>query len=201
MPPRKTRFYRFRVVSHYTEHTPYALEVLNLTASLDALHLPYEIVPCDDLGDWQRNVHQKSRVIAEQLDRTKLPLLYVDADAVVRQYPALADDPPADVCAHVLEGREIQPETLILRNTDGVRQFVDRWHDETVRSPEQSERRLFARTLRKAVNEGLVTFADLPASYCRIFDRKSMAGVEPVIEHFQASRRFKKLVTRGRQHG
>ncbi|MEL6311891.1 MAG: hypothetical protein AAFQ17_05925, partial [Pseudomonadota bacterium] len=37
----------------------------------------------------------------------------------------------------------------------------------------------------------------LPASYTKIFDLEAAHGDEPVIEHFQASRRFKEAVSPG----
>lgn len=189
------------VVSHYTTDTGYEREVENLVASLDKWKLQYDIEPITSFGNWRENSNYCSVLVQKMLK--KYPdddILKVDADAVFQRFPDLflQDDFVADVAAHIANfhwhPNELLGGTIFFRNTPIVKWLVDFWTYECmVNSPAKRNPDLLKEILdQKKFN---VIFSELPPEYCKIFD--IMKDIEnPVIEHFQASRRFKRHVDR-----
>ena len=193
------------VVSHYTMNTGYEHEVEKLVASLDKWKLRYEIEPIDSLGEengvqaWRRNSNYCSRLVQKML--MKYPnddILRVDADAIFQRSPDLflQDDFKADIAAHIANfdwhPKELLGGTIFFRNKPNVRWLVDYWTWECmVNQPNTRNPDL----LKEVLGHGgfNVTFAELPATYCKIFDL--MKNVQnPVIEHYQVSRKYKRQV-------
>jgi hypothetical protein len=184
------------VISHYTTGTGYTQEVLKLIASLEKWNLRYDIEAIEPLGAWRVNSNYCSRSVQKMLARyPEDDILRVDADAVFQRFPDLflSDEFSGDIAAHVHDFRwhrnELLGGTIFFRNTANVRRLVDRWayecmeHRPSERNPD---------LLQEIIKSGQfnVQFAELPPEYCKIFD--IMRDVQsPVIEHFQASRRFR----------
>jgi hypothetical protein len=189
------------IVSHYTKDTGYEQEVEHLISSLNKWGLQYDIEEIESLGSWRRNSNYCSRLVQKMM--AKYPnrdILRVDADAVFQRFPDLflQDDFMADVAAHIANFRwhpnELLGGTIFFRNKPTVRWLVDYWTwESTVNQPEHRNPDLLKEIIdRQKFN---VVFSPLPATYCKIFD--IMRDVEdPVIEHFQASRKYKKQVNR-----
>lgn len=187
------------VISHYTVNTPYQKEVENLEKSLHAFSLDHWIIGVASLGSWRLNSNYCAQQVRDALVRfPQRDILRVDCDAVFRRRPSLFDqeDFQADVAAHVHDFRwhlrELLGGTLFFRNNDKVRRLVDRW---TYLSCVESKNLRNGDLLQELIdkNEFGIVFESLPATYCKIFDL--MRDVKnPVIEHFQASRRFKQII-------
>ena len=79
----------WKVISFYTED--YKDEVATLIKSLDMLKLPYDIECVKSKGNWKKNTFQKIPYIVKKLKQYNHPLLWLDADAEVIQYPVLID--------------------------------------------------------------------------------------------------------------
>lgn len=187
------------IVSHFTKGTGYEREVQNLVESLEKLKLNYSIEGIESLGNWRQNSNYCSKNVAKALaahpDRD---ILRVDADAVFHRCPDLflQDDFRADIAAHVANfpwhPRELLGGTLFFRNNATVRWLVDFWVWKcTIDKPTMRNGDL----LQEILDSGKfnAVFTELPPEYCKIFD--IMRNVrEPVIEHFQASRRLKRIV-------
>lgn len=188
-------------VTHYTLGTGYEQEVERLVASLNQHGLRYHVEPFKSLGTWRANSNYGSRVIQQCMSRyPKDDIVYVDADAVIQQYPALfeSDEFVADVAAHVHNFRwhpnELLGGTMFFRNKPTVRWLVDHWVWEImVNHPgARPGDALQALLLSEKFS---VTFAELPDTYTTIFD--IMKDVKnPVIVHYQASRRFRRVIDR-----
>jgi len=187
------------IVSHYTRNTGYEREVLKLSASLARWGLASDITVIDSLGSWRANSNYCSVIVQQALARYPgRDVLRVDADAVFQRYPDLFrhEDFTADVAAHVHDfrwhPRELLGGTLFFRNTPAVRVIVDSWVVMCMKlRPQERNGDLLQELLHAFKNQ--ITFAELPAAYCKIFDLMREVP-DPVIEHFQASRRFKRLV-------
>ena len=193
------------VVSHYTIGTGYEKEVENLIASLDKWKLRYDIEAIESLGQengiqaWRRNSNYCSVLVQKMLRRyPNCDILRVDADAVFMQYPDIfiRDDFNADIAAHVHDFRwhrqELLGGTIFFRNTPTVQWLVGYWALLCmVERPRERNGDLLQEIIdSKKFN---LTFAELPDTYCQIFD--IMKNVkDPVITHFQASRRYKRQV-------
>lgn len=190
------------VVSHYTKRTGYEAEVEKLRKSLDRLDLTYYIEPINNRGSWRANSNYVSQNVLNALETfPDRDVLRVDADAIFHKHPAIFLDPDfaADVAAHVhnfpWRANELMGGTLFFRNKPSVRWFVRRWSVWCLVT--RSEERP-GDLLQELLNDDMVfgvTFAELPDTYCKIFD--IMRHVQdPVIEHFQASRRFRRQINR-----
>jgi hypothetical protein len=196
---------RYVVCAFYTPN--YLVEVLSLKASLDALGINYFLKRYDRLASWEANTRLKPVFVDHCMSRfPKHDVLYLDADAVVRQLPVFFDTVTSDVClllnpvkAAGINYIRIAAGTLLVRNTDGGRRFARAWRDEAGTAPALSlDEDLIYMALPKLAG---VSFTALPQSYTKIFDGP---GVNPIIEHFQASRRqfkWRRAIRKTRQTG
>jgi hypothetical protein len=189
---------KYQLVSYYTINTGYADEAAKLGASAYDLKLPIYIRPIDNLGSWQKNTHYKPIFLKECLDKFKMPIVYVDSDAIIRQCPVLFDVIDADIAVHYRENRELLSGTMYLNYNENVLRLLNAWIAACEKYPDKWEQRILEQLLNLTGEWlGILNIYHLPASYCQIFDIMKNEG-EPVIEHFQASRRYKKLVETGK---
>ncbi len=169
-------------------YTPtYKDEAVECVATLDAFGLEHEFVPVESKGSWVANCAMKPSIISALMRRHPLrPLVYLDVDARVRQYPAKFDDfSDDDFGCHFFRGQELLSGTLYIAPSLNARWIISGWEIECERSPELWDQKVLERVLK------IVSFAKvrrLPSRYCRIFDQNEMG--DPVIEHMQASRRL-----------
>lgn len=179
------------IVSCYTENTPYEKEVQNLIKSLDLLGLESHIQPFSSLGSWEKNCQHKARYILEIMNQFDQNIVWVDADAVIIKEPVLFNKLQADIAYYYLEHRkEVLSGTLFLRNNKKVRKLLEHWiklNDTNMLWDQKNLERALesTATLKKEI---------LPESYCKIFDSKHQKLGDPVIVHYQASRRFKRKI-------
>lgn len=168
---------------------PYAVEAERLASSLQRLGLDYRIDEVPSRGSWDRNILITPEYIRDVMAQTDGPVLYVDADAEFHDVPVF--DGGYDVHVHYLHGRELLDGTLWLANNDVSRDLVDQWCSE-VRVGEWEQLTL-QRILERRHD---VRVKRLGPEYCFIYDtsRQHYPGVEPIIEHHQASRRLKREV-------
>jgi hypothetical protein len=179
-------------VSFYTSGL-YAGKAAHLCLSLHRLGLEYRIDELEDRGSWDANTKRKAEFILAMLEaHPGRNLVWVDADAVIRQYPARFDNLKADIAGHYRSGKELLSGTIFFRNVPRVHALVKLWIKENAKVPREWEQRTLQRVLTKPGRFGRprVKVEQLPATYCQIFDLMADAG-EPVIEHFQASREAK----------
>lgn len=193
-------------VTFYTEGTGYQVEVQKLAASARAQDVPLVAYPVKPRGSWRANLNAKSETVLEAMaDYPKLDVVFIDADAVIRHRPAIFDFLSTaqewDLGAHFYvnsrldPGGELLSGTLWFANTAAGRAIVEAWDREGKAHPEIRHQKCLHRVLAR---DPAIRIYRLPASYTRIFDAPGMKGVEPVIEHFQASRRLRNRV-RGAQ--
>jgi hypothetical protein len=187
--------------------TGYEQEIVKLKNSLFVLGLQSFIEAIPSRGSWRANSNYVAQnVLSALLQYPDRDVLRVDADAVFQRYPDLflTEGFDADVAAHVHDFRwhhqELLGGTLFFKNTLEVRRLVNDWVDWCLVSrPSERPGDLLQELLRCEIapdyHKYRVKFAELPDTYCKIFD--IMRDVrDPVIEHFQASRRFRKQVDR-----
>jgi len=192
------------VISHYTKGTGYEEEIRNLRTDLFNLNIASVFHVIDHLGSWRANSNYCAKSVQRALnyDNGNKDVLRVDADARFRQRPTIfeQDDFDADIAAVVHDfpwrKNELLGGTLFFRNTLRVQRLVDMWVNLACESERKNERNgdLLQELLKDRIFESL-KFVKLPPTYCQIFDLMANCG-DPVIEHFQASRRFKRQVNR-----
>lgn len=189
-------------VTFYTEGTGYQVEVQKLAASAREQDVPLIAYPVAPRGSWRANLNAKSETILEAMhDYPKLDVAFVDADAIFRHRPALFDYLSTaqewDLAAHFftgsrLERGELLSGTLWIANTPKGQAIVRAWDAYGKRHPEIRHQKCLQLVLQADPDARIY---HLPASYTRIYDHPGMRGVDPVIEHFQASRRLRNRVT------
>jgi hypothetical protein len=184
---------RFIVVAFYTVNTGYEKEVQNLLASMQGLDLSYEVWGIESLGSWQKNTQIKADFIKMMILKYKQPIAYIDADAVFHQYPELFDVISADFAAHYHNyKKELLSGTLFFNYTKMSLVLIDEWLKQNEKNPNKWDQYTLQYTHKNMSN---LKFYQLPPEYTKIFDANyKKIGVsigKPIIEHFQASRRFK----------
>ena len=187
------------VVSHYTFNTEYEKIVGRLKASLKRFDLDYYIEGIHTQGSWRKNSNYCAKLIQDCFYKfPERTLLRVDADAVIQKSPDLFTEEQfdADIAACVYDfsyrKNEFLGGTMFFNNTSRVRIIVNEW-SQLACGDRFNERNgdLLQELIEKYSD--VIKFVSLPPSYCKIFDRMDDAG-DPVIEHFQASRRNRILV-------
>lgn len=194
---------RYVVCAFYTPS--YADKVARLEASLQRLGINHHLRMVDRRSTWEATTRLKAAFVGDCLDRfPDRDILYLDADAIVRQEPTFVETVESDVAVLFTpvarDGKRalsIAAGTLLVRNTPGGRRFAEAWRRA---EPKVGALGLDEDMIYAAFAElDDVSFAALPRSYSKVFDS---VGPEPVIEHFQASRhqlRIGKYLLRGRR--
>lgn len=192
------------IVSFYTTGTPYEQEAQNLIASCRELGLKYEIIGVPPLGSWEENCSFKARFISEAWHRLGKPLLWVDADAVIRRPPTHLAGCPADFAVHKHEGWIFNSATLYFNQTAEAEDLLGRWRRRCLENPKVWDQISLDLAWEEAIRDRPLRTLWLPAAYAKIFDDDGTAasgpdldGAGPVIEQFQASRRHKAATSGG----
>ena len=185
------------VVAYYTKDTPYAQDAAVLKQSLDCLDIPHHLVAVDDLGSWQANTQQKATFIRDfmNLHQEIERFVYIDVDAFVI-HPLTYFEMLASVthfAATTYWGGELLSGTMYMRNSQWMRDVVDRWCEINEAYPEtlpDGREAWDQRTLLMAINEaggvkGGQAFLEVPHEYCWIIGMTSRQapGLDPVVVH------------------
>ena len=188
-------------VSMFTHGTPYEQEIKILDASLREYNLFFEIVGIRPQGSWIKNTQMKPQIILDTMEKHNKDVVWVDADAEILSQPKFFDTLDADLAFHTLtwhkdtpnEFQEMLVGTVYFKNNVNIKSFLRQWAalNNQVNKPD-------GETFQMLLTEDkFLKKVDLPAEYVRIFDSKQMEGIEPIIVHNQASRRYKGLVDTG----
>ena len=204
--PKKSKSLRdLIVVSYYTVNTPYEKEAGKTIQSCKRLGLNHDIVGIKNLGNWQANTRYKAKFMLEMLE--KYPdkrLLWVDCDDIIRKKPILFEDYRTDIAVRYQDFRwrknECLSGTIYMENNARTKKLCEVWLNTNTK--EGNEVNTFEQwnldtAIQEMKKEGL-KFANLPPEYTFIFDsmKKMYPKADPVIEHFQASRKFRKEVNK-----
>ena len=184
-------------ISYYTKNTGYEEEAKRLIGSLRRFNLEHDVEGVPNLGSWQKNTQYKAEFIKRMLLKHKRAVVFIDADAMLRSYPFLFRDFDADVAAHLRdyaqfpisrrhEGKELLSGTLYIDYNERTLPLVDKWIALNRQNPTVWEQK----NLQAALEDFEGEFKELPAEYCKIYDTMKVIQ-NPVVEHFQASRRLR----------
>ncbi len=187
------------VVSYFTEGTEYEKHAKQLEASARKFGLEVEIEGVPNLGSWQRNTHFKARFIHQKIQQhTDRGLLWIDADAKVLNYPEFFDNFDHNkfdlgvFYRQRLHAEELLSGTLYISPTSRAKKAMYKGIDMNETFTTEWDQSNLQRLLDEF--EG-IRVERMPPEYCCIFD--SMIGEissDPVIEHYQASRKLKRTI-------
>lgn len=178
-------------ISYFTNGNGYEIEAAGLINTLNQFNLEYQVCPEKPFSGWQQAAQFKARFIERMMVQfPSRPLVWVDADARIRQYPELFDFIECDAAAHYFRGKELLTGTLFFGGTERALDLVRGWIHENEQFPKGrfGDQKNFQNIVERALN---LDFKRLPAPYTLIFDMMKKQG-PPIIEHLQASRRLKR---------
>lgn len=175
---------KFIIVSYYTDEK-YKNELQNLMESIRKFELSYYIEELVDKNNWVHNTHYKPSVIKRAMSLFNLPIVFIDADAVIRKFPELFENIKKDFAVFFSEGGNLLSGTLFFNNTAAAFSLVEDWEKQCKEETDTWDQHV----LKGCVERKHIDIETLPKSYCQIFD--SSKKETPVIEHYQASRRYK----------
>lgn len=122
------------------------------------------------------------------------PLLYVDADAIlkedIREYFSNVRE---DLAVYYFnENTGICSGTLYLNDTPAAYQLVDLWEKQMAIQPDLWDQKVLEDIVIKLEEQGLLTVNKLSPEYTFIYDisAEKYPNLQPKIEHLQASRDF-----------
>lgn len=185
------------ITSFYTEGTGYEQEADRLRKSLEALDgVEWFIDSVPNLGSWEANASHKASFMRDMLDKFQRPVVWVDADAVFHSYPAIFDEIDTDIAVYYLTWKEpgqtiksLRSGTFYLEPTEATDRLIRQWLENNRRNPNVS----FPQSnLHDAVEQTAgLRVHKLPREYCCIIGWAEHYHITPVIEHLQASRKFR----------
>lgn len=195
------------VISFFTSNTPYQLEVQNLIASCKQHGVSLDVEAVESFGTWELNCAYKPFFILKKLNEYRQPLLWVDADGVFNRIPEQIKAFNADIAVRINEGLPVSHPSKVITSTiyldfnPRVVECMQLWIKECAQQlldPERTEEFWDQIALRNVLfsQEYSAKIAYMPLAYAKIFDHPEdcLLVDEPVIEHYQASRRFKKMI-------
>ncbi len=193
------------VCAYYTEN--YADEIKSLHQSLQKFKLNHYLFPHEDLGYWEKNTRAKPAFILQCLEQFKdYNIVYTDADSVFCQTPELFEKIQEDISVFCSPPdnnyftHDYLTGTLFFKNNTINRELITHWIAAQNSSSLQVDQDGFHIAMRKMKEERTppITIYPLPFSYIKVTDQQQ--EIEPVIEHFQASRKQVKLRNKVRRY-
>jgi hypothetical protein len=126
----------------------------------------------------------------------KHTLVWIDADAVVKKYPIMFHNSnrrymKSIACGFIKQKNVLLSGTIYIKNDTKALSILSNWVD----LQQKYQNKWDQAVLQMIYNKQEESFMILPFTYIKIFDNNYMkSDEEPVIEHYQASRRFKTQV-------
>ena len=189
----------FQVVSFYTAGNVYATYGARLIESLQRFGVPCRVVAIDVQDSWEGVCARKAKFLLDAWHQSDVPIVWLDADAVVEQQPTLFGAIQADFAAHRWTweenlqdfGYELCSGTLYFGKTELARRLLEQWALRCEADPDTWDQvHLESAWCDVAAVDPLRTVW-LPRPYLQI---DGAAEPEPaVIRHLQASREQKQL--------
>jgi len=178
----------WKAIAFHTDDDIYNEMIGNLKESFLKFSVPYYIKTIPSQRSWRdthRYMHGEIRKAFDLFPDENL--VYLDADAVIREYPKLFDTITAEVAFNYnYQKQRVRVGTLYLKNCDKVKKLIEMWGIKS-----KADNCFQSAGFDQALALDEYDIYRLPDPYTRIFDHKIQKG-KPIIEHFQASRRVKK---------
>jgi hypothetical protein len=196
-------------VSFYTPL--YEAHAGGLIETLSRFELEHEVLPLGDRGGWVVNTQQKAWFLGlTMFSHPRRPVVWLDADSRVRKYPELFEIwaqrealkqmghdlgplPAPDFAAHwkarpaPLGGTELLSGTLYFSGGKASIELVEDWRERCESHPDDYDQLSLENVVKEHPHLAVM---QLPSAYTCIFDAEPSMG-PPVVEHLQASRKYR----------
>lgn len=189
------------IVGYYTMGTEYRDEARKTIASCKKLGLNYYIIGVPNLKSWQKNTRHKSKLMIHCIEKFKdNRLLYVDCDAIIHKIPELFKGYQADIAIRwqdfAWRVQDSLSGTIYMEPTEKSLRLCEMWDYDNLNQTEGSnaiEQWNLGDKIKYMQEHHNLDAKNLPPEYTFIFDhmRKIYPDADPVIEHFQASRKYR----------
>ena len=143
----------------------------------------------EDSGSWTINCNKKADFIKKKLLEHKKTVVWLDADAVVKEYPKYFDIINEDIGVFYRNREELISATLFFKYNGRVIQVLDRWIKQSNLGPFIFDQGHLKNVLNGFMKDKVSIFY-LPNSYNKFFDMDIVD--KPIIEQFQASRKLRR---------
>ena len=166
---------------------------MNLIKTLKKFpQIEYMVEERSESGSWELNTHYKAVYIKEKLIE---PVIWTDADSVLKQYPTLIETIDCDFAAHWFKDKELISATMYWNNTPKAHELLDKWIELNKLNSKLWDQVNLQNALTEIEN---IKVIKLPPEYNFIFDlsREYYGNLNPVFEHYQASRKYKNRLNR-----
>jgi len=190
-------------VSGYTIGTGYEEEVkTRLEPSLQKFGLDYELVGYTSRGSWRENIWEKPFILDACRRRWKdCSLVWLDADAEVVAYPKMLFSINLGFAAHFRQPKgNLSSGTMVFGKDISASHLLGFWRSHAQSralgylqesEASQTEQACLEKLVSNCLPDHRLTM--LPLRYSTIFDGPQ-PNEDPVIVHYQASRRLKAKV-------
>ena len=195
------------IVSYYTKDTLYQLDVQALIESLKKWNLAYHIESIESFGSWELICCFKPFFLLSKLQEFKRPLFWVDVDAVFLRKPKTLKEFSADFAVRINSAlaqdhpSRVISNSIFVNDTLAARQLLKSWAAlcyQALSNPDRTEEYWDQVGLRNALvsTEHRTKVENLPHAYAAIHGHPvdQLEIADPIVQHYQASRRYKKLI-------
>lgn len=123
------------VVSYYTPNSRYEDHARKLADSLSVLGIPHRIEARASVGSWVQNCAQKALFVRDMRNEVSGPIIWVDADAVVRRPLDDLRDCDADFSVVKRHGWSFYGGQIFFADSINSRALIDVWCDYATNYP------------------------------------------------------------------
>lgn len=181
-----------------------------LIPTLNKHQMPYDIEAIDNLGDWNKNTGYKATLILRMLQKHKQDICFIDADAVIVNYPKLLYSIPDeyDLAAHILnwyghwrnqwdrtDNMHLLSGTMVFKYKPIVIELVKKWIEQNQTANLILEQKILQEIIE---SNSRIKLYELPPEYCVVVMRDYTIPKyikHPIyIIHTQCSRKYRKEV-------
>lgn len=176
------------IVGYYTKDTPYEKEAKSFIENVEEYDLEYKLYPIESKGSWVFNCGMKPRVLLQALQEIDDDILYTDIDSRFVRTPPFEEiqkDIPGFCICQPWHKEELLSGTMFFPNNELSKRIVLHWIEEQKSKPHQFDQK----TLYDIVDQ--YDHFRLNENWVKIFDNQRMKADNPIIKHYQASRRYK----------
>jgi len=141
----------------------YEVEAAILLRDMQAFNIPHEVHFIPDMGGWLQANFYKAEFIKAMLIKHNRPVVWLDADTEIREYPALFDELTCDFAVNYFKNTQLAAGMMYFGNTLKAYALLHAWTEENKKHPD-----LMDQTNLQAVitNCPELNVVHLPREYC-----------------------------------
>ena len=166
----------------------YEIECYKLLDDLRSWKIPHEIHFIEGKGSWLKSVLHKAIFIKEMMLKHNRPIVWLDADTEIKQYPQLFEEITEDFAVNYFEPTIACGGVLFFNTTPKGIKLLDAWITEIYNNPGDNDQVNLYKAIQKNPD---VSIKHLPREYCTFDLCKDQSN--PVLWSRQASRRLKDI--------